>query len=299
MQKLQIGQAAIAGFKVIFGQFSSAIRIAWLPLVVLVGVSTLNILLIGIAAITAARDSKVFEMEAGPERSAMLMSIVGDLVVDYGWLVVAGGIVALAAMLMLTTNWLRHLLRGDELGDRIVLVRFGKREWKTFLAGFLLWAVMTVYSVLPLAVRLTSDNVAFFTVVWLVTFVLGIVMYFVLLRLALVFPMIALDEGIGWRTAWRMSRGNTWRLFWSFFLAYMLISVLAMVVQLPFIMMVGVASVASPDGFLFAAAIQMVAYGVIFVVMLMVMLGTLAEAYRQLNGPGTTAPEVMLAEFDD
>ncbi|MEM7123974.1 MAG: hypothetical protein AAF563_22045 [Pseudomonadota bacterium] len=298
MQKIQIGQVAIAGFKALFGQFGAAVRIGWLPLVLVAGSQTVAILLIGNAAIEAAHETGVFDIKDQGQKFAMMKSIGIDLLIDYAWLGVVVFIVTVAAYVMLTSNWLRHLLRGDEPAGRIATVGFGAREIKTLFAGLVLVVLMIGFGLAGAAFAWFSNNQFVFVPMFLLLFVLNIIVYFIVLRLSLVLPMVALDQGIGWGTAWRMSRGNIWRLFWAFFLASLLVNVVFMVVQIPFAMIGGAVSLTSPEGILSGVAIQMAGYAVTYVIGFIVVLGSLAEAYRQLDGPGSMVREDTLAVFD-
>ena len=71
-----------------------------------------------------------------------------------------------------------------------------------------------------------------------------------------------------------------------------------LVVLLPLGLVTGIFGTSSPASITFGSVIPLAIYGIVNVAGMMILLGSLAEAYRQLGGPGIGVPEETLAVFD-
>ncbi len=298
MQKLQIGAAVGAGISQFFGKFGSALKIGWVPLVILVVVHGIAALLVIPELETIAREQGEIDTQDEAAAQAMMTEIARDLLSRFAWLGIVVILATIAAYIMLTTGWLRHLLRGNVLTGRMGICRFGGREFRMLGAAFLLMLAFGIVGtvVVSLVAGLAFAGGVPATLVMLVVYV---AMTLVFMRLSLVFPMVALDQGVSWVTVWRIGKGNSWRLFWTYFLISLFVSVLSFVGFLPVGLVTGFAGALAPGSISFGLVLPLLAYDAIYVAGFMLTLGALADAYRQLNGPGVGVPERDLAVFDD
>lgn len=294
MQNIQVGRTAIAGIGMLFGQFGSAIRIAWFPLLLLVVLQGVMAALIlpEIEAMTAAMETSG---EAGIDAVELQAA---ELIASSGWKLIVLGILTLGATAMLTTGWIQQVLRGDALGHRTGFFRFGGRELRVVLAGILFMLLMAIVMAI-----VAAAGIGFSYVTTLPSIVLvlpaGFVAYVLVLRLVLIFPMIAVGQGIRWRAAWELTRGNTWRLFFALLLMGLLSMVLSFAVSIPVGIVTTLLSFLVPGSIALTVVVPIAAQTVVTVFVVMIQLGSLAEAYRQLGGPGVGVPEATLAVFDD
>ena len=294
MQNIQVGRTAIAGIGMLFGQFGSAIRIAWFPLLLLVVLQGVMAALIlpEIEAMTAAMETSG---EAGIDAVELQAA---ELIASSGWKLIVLGILTLGATAMLTTGWIQQVLRGDALGHGAGFFRFGGRELRVVLAGILFMLLMAIVMAI-----VAAAGIGFSYVTTLPSIVLvlpaGFAAYVLVLRLVLIFPMIAVGQGIGWRAAWELTRGNTWRLFFALLLMGLLSMVLSFAVSIPVGIVTTLLSFLVPGSIALTVVVPIAAQTVVTVFVVMIQLGSLAEAYRQLGGPGVGVPEATLAVFDD
>lgn len=298
MQKLQIGQAVGAGIKHFFGQFRTALRIGWVPLVILVIVHGIfmAVVLPELEALMPQEGAADGQAEVLTEAEVQQLGI--QFMERFGWLGVLAGLVTILAYVMVTTGWLRFLLRGDDLGGRAGMFQFGGREFRMLGAALL---VTLAFGIIGLAVISLLAGLAFVIggFVNLVIFVVYIVLMLMFVRMSLVFPMVALDQGANWGTVWRLGRGNSWRLFWTYFVITFFVGVLSFVAFIPVGLVTGLVGAMAPGSISFGLILPLLAYDAIYVGGFMITLGSLADAYRQLNGPGAGVSDRELAVFDD
>jgi len=298
MHQLQIGQVAIAGVRMLFGHFGSAIRIAWIPLLLLVVIQVILAILIlpDIEAMTADLEASS-AAGGGTDVNAVEMQLV-QMFAAMGWKLILISVLSGCVLATLTTGWIQHVLRGDVLRHGAGFFRFGGRELRIILAGILYGLLTTLVIAAIMAV---GGGIEFATSLPSVAFVLpvGFVAYVYLLRLALVFPMISVGEGIRWRSAWQLTKGNTWRLFFALFLAGLLYFVISLAAGIAVNLTTAILSLLAPDSIALTLVLPVAAQMVISVAGFLIILGSLAEAYRQLGGPGVGISQATLAVFDD
>ena len=300
MTKIQIGKVAIEGLRLFFGQFGSAVRIAWVPLVILVVAQIGYIILITPAMETFG--ATFYYQNVDPEDElAVVEQIIeagGALFSQIGWQALAFMLVSTAAYMMLVVAWLRFGLLGDRLAGRIGLLRLGGREIKTFFA-YILWALL--WLIMIGATVLVGVGLAEISP-WLSAVAvvpMAIVMVLWTTRLLLVFPSVALDQGMRWGMAWRLTKGNSWRLFTAFGLATLLVIAISFVPGVIVGILAFAMGFAGNVAFSLVDLISAIVQQITGVFSAMVLLGSLAEAYRQLNGPGIAVSEQVLSVFDD
>ncbi len=300
MTKIQIGKVAIEGLRLFFGQFGSAVRIAWVPLVILI-VAQIGYVVLIMPAMEAFGATFYYQNVAPEDDLAVVEQIIeagGALFSQIGWQALTFMLVSAAAYMMLVVAWLRFGLLGDKLAGRIGLLRLGWREMKTLFA-YILWALLWV--VMIGATVLIGVGFAEISP-WLSAVAvvpMAIVMILWTTRLLLVFPAVALDQGMRWGMAWRLTKGNGWRLFTAFGLSTLLVIAISLVPSVIVAVLAFALGFAGTVAFSVIDLIGAIVQQITGVFSVMVLLGSLAEAYRQLNGPGIAVSEQVLSVFDD
>ncbi len=283
MPKLLVGRTAIAGINLTFSHAGTAVRIAWFPYLLLVVSEVAYYSLIA----SAAQEFGETYTSAGNHNA---LAALGQFWHAVDWQTALLFVVSSLAYTLLAVGWIRFVLRGEI----VATPRFGVREVKLFFA-YVLWTIwlIVVGALIWLIVMATPGLER-----WIAFSLAIAVAVFAMLstaRLMMLFPMIALSQGMGWIRAWRMTKGNSWRLFAGLLLSFLLAFVITILVSIPLQFLPGEPSLELSV----AGVIDIVAQQAISVFLLMVVLGTLAEAYRQLNGPGMVVPEEVLQVFDD
>ncbi|MEM7123973.1 MAG: hypothetical protein AAF563_22040 [Pseudomonadota bacterium] len=300
MDKVQIGRTAIEGLRLFFGRFGTACRIAWVPLVILIIAQIGYVLLITPAM--EAFGATFYYQNVEPEDDLAVVEAIleagGELFSQIGWQVLAFVLISAAAYMMLVVAWLRFGLLGDKLDGRIGLLRLGGREIKTFFA-YILWALLWLIMIgVTVLIGVGFAQISpWLSAVAVVP--MAIVMILWTTRLLLVFPSIALDQGMRWGMAWRMTKGNGWRLFTAFGLATLLVFAVSLVPSVIVALLAFAVGFADTAAFSVIDLVGAIVQQITGVFSAMVLLGSLAEAYRQLNGPGIAVSEQVLSVFDD
>lgn len=300
MIKIQIGKVAIEGLRLFFGQFGTALRIAWVPLVILILAQVAYIVLITPAMETFG--STFYYENVDPNDDLAVAEQViragSELLSQIGWQALAFILVSVAAYMMLVVAWLRFGLLGEKLGRRIGLLRLGGREFMTFFA-YILWALLWVILIgVTVLIGVGFAQISpWLSAVAVVP--MAIVMVLWTTRLLLVFPSVALDQGMRWGMAWRLTKGNSWRLFTAFGLATLLVLAISLVPSVIVAVIAFAMGFAGTVAFSVIDLVSAVVQQITGVFSAMVLLGSLAEAYRQLNGPGIAVSEQVLSVFDD
>ena len=283
MTKLMIGRTAISGVNLVFTHAGKALRIAWFPYLLLIVAELAYFSLIS----SVAEEFGVEFDQAGDDEA---LAVLGQFWQAIDWQTFALLLVSTLAYALLTVGWIRFILRGEIVG----VLWFGGREVKLFLA-YVLWTIwlallgIAIWLITTAAARLDGWIAA------VVAIVLTVVAMLWTARLLMIFPMISLNQGMGWIRAWRMTKGNGWRLLIGFMLSFLLGFVIVVVVNIPLQLL----TVAPSLELSAASVIDSLVQQALSMFFLMVLLGSLAEAYRQLNGPGMVVPEEMLSVFDD
>jgi hypothetical protein len=190
--------------------------------------------------------------------------------------------VALLALSAFAVRWYQSILLGDPRRQPSALFF---RGWVRFLVyGSLLYAVLgAIVASAALTLARPADGTAAQALVGLAAVVAGMAIALATTRCALVFPAAACGRPLGLASAWRLMRGNTWRLIWVGLLTTLPLKILTLG------MTAFVIAVAAPDGSDLLAAPPMgfaILTGVIEAVadMLLAALGAsvLSSFYREL-----------------
>ena len=189
---------------------------------------------------------------------------------------IVGQVIMLPALASVAVAWHRLLLRDEYPGPGVYL------RLDSIVAGYAILAfwigmitlaptyVSTMFQIIT-GTSATMRDVAALVVQGLASLA-SIIGFFIVARLSLALPGIALGrDDITLGTAWRVSRGNTWRMFWAYFFCI-----------LPFKAIIGAAGY-----WLFWPAHNQITVTVIWVVMDllwipvgMISVGMLSLAYR-------------------
>ncbi|MEM7123975.1 MAG: hypothetical protein AAF563_22050 [Pseudomonadota bacterium] len=292
MPKLMIGRTAISGANLVASHATMALRIAWLPFLLLVITEFAYHSLGsdgGADIVSSAEVDGVTSQDDGMSGDDRFVVSLGQSITAADWTTFGLYLVSTLGYVLLTVGWVRFVLTGE----RGSFLSFGSREIKLYLA-YILWTIWLI--VLVFTATVTASVLAELSpwLAGLAAILLTIVAMLWSARLLMIFPMISLNEGMGWLRAWTMTRGNGWRLLIGLGLCFVLAVVIVFVI--------GVALQLLASGLLSGTTLSVVVSTMIqqalTVLFLMVFLGSMAEAYRQLGGPGTAVPEDVLTVFD-
>lgn len=148
---------------------------------------------------------------------------------------------------LFAVSWHRLLLLGPTSGKPAILPAWRRRHW-LFLGYTVLLCVLSLLALAPLALIVIGAN-KFSAVAqgqiqdqgtpWLAIGLLtaGIIGYIVglasFMRFPLVLPARAVDERFGLRHAWRLGRGQGWRLLITFMLTMLVMTLLVSIAAIP------------------------------------------------------------------
>jgi hypothetical protein len=192
--KVPVGAVAAEAYRAVFGRLGLLLELGWLPLLALLAAALLPGLLDGRIAPAAL-----------PSANDWLPELVD-------------GIVAVLALNAFAVRWHRAMLfpPAHTIPRRVFL-----RAWARFLLYTLILYLAAAGLVAGVLVSGTSSGALAGTrlpadaatgVVTAVAVALGVALWLATARCALLFPAAAAERPFGWAEAWRLMRGNTWRL---------------------------------------------------------------------------------------
>lgn len=185
-----------------FSRFGNLISIAWFPLLLTVSLS------VGLSYLLSA---------LGLEMTGKSPSTFAT------WISGGAQILVMLLFIMITVGWCRRILL-EESPKGSILFQFGKRE-VAYLGYLLLLIILFLLSFAAVAginlvsARMFGDRSSAAVIARYTLVAIGLAgVGFVYFRTILVLPAMSVSEVKPLRAAWRISKGNCWRLFWSFLL---------------------------------------------------------------------------------
>lgn len=212
--KLPFWRTVARAYAAPFVNFGSLVRAAWLWVLLLTPV-LLAISWFLAPLYTALADVSKADLNASTPVELQLLSILPQLVM-------------VPAVASIAVAWHRLIL-GQERPAGTYL-RFDRSVW--LYAAFLLAVELLFFALfnLPEVVASVRGTSLPLWIPWL-GFVLAMAVAFIVGRLSLVLPPIALGRtDIGLGDAWRATQGNTWRLFWGPIVCLLFLALPAVVV---------------------------------------------------------------------
>lgn len=124
---------------------------------------------------------------------------------------------------VISIAWYRYLIVGEE-AEGIVFLQIGKREM-VYLGYLFLFGVAFVLLAAGLggAGWLMMQSFGTGWLIYLYGLGVAILLFFLIIRTMLTLAGVALDEPEPLRSAWKITRGNCWRIFWAMVLLYLVI----------------------------------------------------------------------------
>ncbi len=289
---LRLGRILGAGLRPIFGDLTGAVRVCLLPaLLVLVAQGFL---------IEVARQSTYRSTERWGFFEALyeVLSLVFDNLHRFDVGVFALLIAIVCCYVMLARRWLfRVLPEATAAGERRRATggRFPRMLLITVICCAIALAGLMGAIYLAFVVAMEADVVAGILVFFLMlVFAIALVM-----DIALVLPMIVVTGTMGWIRLRKLAGGKTGKLALALTLAFVFSLVPLVLAGLPASLIGHVLEAVDGPTPGLATHASMAVYGIAGVIGCMMLMGSLAEAYRQLGGPGLGVPESVLAVFDD
>ena len=186
-RRLPVWSTVLACYAAVFGNFSQLIRIAWFLLLIMVPVYALAYWL-----------SWPWSAGTGAEGGG----VVGQLL---NWL---PSLVELPFLASIAVAWHRLLLRQERF-DGPVYFRFDATVWRYTALSL---ALLVAFGA-PFLYSLSPDPTPLEVGIVLGVFLGALAMALLVFpRLSIALPAIALGEQLTLAQAWRLSRGNSWRL---------------------------------------------------------------------------------------
>lgn len=191
--KVPVGAVAAEAYRAVFGRLGLLLELGWLPLLALLAAALLPGLLDGRMAPAAL-----------PSAGDWLPELVD-------------GVVAVLALNAFAVRWHRAMLfpSAHTIPRHVFLRAWGRFLLYTLIlyiaaAGLVAGVLVSGTSSGALAgTRLPADAA---TGAVVAAVALGIALWLAAARCALLFPAAAAERPFGWAEAWRLMRGNTWRL---------------------------------------------------------------------------------------
>ena len=227
-----------------------------------------------------------------------VVSLVIDSLNPFDWSVFALLIALAGCYVVFARIWLSRVLPDQKTvhGERLAPGgRFLRMLLVTVICCSVALAGLVGSIYLAFVVGVEADIVAGILVFFLVLiFTIALVM-----DIALVLPMIVVTGTMGWMTLRGLASGKTGKLALALTLAFVLSWMPVVLVGLPAVLIGHLLEAVSGPTPGLATQASMAVYGVAGAIGFMMLMGSLAEAYRQLGGPGLGVPESVLAVFDD
>ncbi len=207
--KLPVWKTATESFRLTFQHLGDLLRFAWPWLLLLIAVSCA--LYWGLYPV---------------EKAALAETGSGSNLLWISTLFVSTMIGAFIAV-----PWHRMLLLGEK-NDLSASGHFASRKWRYALRALLMIAlpmlpILALIQFYPATsseeAATTADSIDLVAMMLPVVYFGSFIALMVLVnRMSLILPATALDHNdVGWVETWSITRGNTWRLFWSSFIVSM------------------------------------------------------------------------------
>jgi hypothetical protein len=156
------------------------------------------------------------------------------------------GILSLIPYVLFAVAWHRVLLMGPKAGRPALLPAWKPRHWAflgylvvttvIFLAAMIVPALLLTLGTAGLQQIMGETSAAFAALVTIVFSILAFVAVASWMRLTLVLPARAVDERFGLKHAWRIGRGQGWRLVVINILTTLISFFVAMIAAIPLVL---------------------------------------------------------------
>lgn len=191
--KVPVMTVVIEAYRQVFGQLGLLLETAWLPLLILLAASVLpDLFLPGRSLVDGAPLS--FTLSDAVE-AVVAIFCLNAFAVRWHQIVLYGGPLAIPAGLF-----------------RRAFARFLLYTIALYLASLVLIGAIAAASAIVgvSAAGANANNV--FAILLIAAGVASALLWLATARLALLFPAAAYGDALGWGAAWRLMRGNSWRL---------------------------------------------------------------------------------------
>ncbi len=208
---------------------------------------------------------------------------------------VSSTILQLLPFVLVGLAWARFELLGE---DPSLLPDNSERRRFFVFAGYLLLFGLVLLGIIFVTVATLATSVSDYVALGGLAFVSCLIACWPLARICLVLPATAIDQGLGLGGAWRLSSGNSARLFAALVLVSVPIVVILglFVTVLTYLLVTGTlpaeASLDKPETLLFEFVIAVVANGLQLIGFALLM-STISKAYATLSGWGGPRAEIL------
>jgi len=208
----------------------------------------------------------------------------GEIVIEFGWMFVFV-LVAVVTQAIFAVAWHRCVALGEARPGQRFYLRFGRREAVYGLVAFVVVAILSMgVGALPMVAQLMSSGQA---LAGLFVFGAPVMALFLLARLCLLLPMVAIAGAADPAKSWLAVGGNTWRVV----AVLVLVGIPVLVVELVLISVFGSiidAAVTSMGALgLVVSFLARFVSGLVFLALLGVIVSALTLLYMVLLGDET------------
>ena len=157
----------------------------------------------------------------------------------------AATLVSSVAIIPMITAWHRLVILGHDHSNARLRYSIARSEWRYLLKLVMYFTIVLLLSIAlifgvfaagaALSVLLATNS--FGSTIASTGLIVGSVLLYgyyigLILRLCMVFPAAAVGTKLSFRDSWRLSKGNTWRLFFTFMIVLLPTAVISILISL-------------------------------------------------------------------
>jgi len=273
MRQLPAIEVVKQSYRFLSSELATVIRLAWFPLLIVSAVQYFVERQSLEGMIVAMQSGDVFAALSQPRWPALVATLLALL---------GGAIVAVAIH--------RVILFGDRKEGTFIYFAFGKVEALFALLPIIVGVIAVILFGSAFVAGFTPDEGPNLVVLG-VAVAAALILVFLSVRFAMLWPIVVVEERYDFGQAWEMSRNNFWRLFGAFILAVLPFIVVMLVASIA--LQGGMATIRTPDEIVPALEhilgllpIQVAVTYVITILLTGMSVAVLSYAYKALKGYG-------------
>lgn len=210
--RLPVFATVAATYRCVVSNIGALVKIAWLPMLLVAGLSFLNL----------QYTLGVLENPALPSSFDIARQFVTN--------------VALALVFVpFATAWHRRAILREDLSSTVIGVKAGAAELKYCIYGIAVSVLaLLVAAALSVLVGVVSSVAQSQALAWIGSLAVFVTCVFIFIRLCLIFPAAAISAPARLKDSWRATSGSVWRIFFVYLFAHLPVIVVGFLVQFNF-----------------------------------------------------------------